>query len=109
LLGGPVREGLIVTRDNFYRGVELIHLASYQTLSQANVLAVEMECSALFIIGSLRQVQTAAILAVDGNLLAAGKEEMDSYQPHRQQVQAAITIAIRAALHAFDLLDHESG
>jgi uridine phosphorylase len=57
-----------------------------------------MECSALFIVGTIRKVQTAAILVVDGNLLATGQETMDSYKPKDQRVQDGIERALRIAL-----------
>ena len=71
----------------------------YRVLSAANVLAVEMECAALFLVGSLRGVATAAILAVDGNVLVSA-ESMDSYQPGREVVAAAVEEAIGCALLA---------
>ena len=65
--GRSPRSGIVLTSDVFYDG---IYPAApvYQTMSQANVVAVEMECSTLFIIGSLRRVQTGANLALDGNV-----------------------------------------
>ena len=90
--------GLALTRDNFYRGVPVPADPVYQTMSQAHVLAVEMECSALFIVGSLRKVQTTAVLVVDGNVLSAGQEKMDTYDPGRQVVKEGVEIAIRIAL-----------
>jgi uridine phosphorylase len=107
--GQAVPEGIVFARDNFYRGVELPHLASYQTMSQANVLAVEMECAALFIVGSLRGIRTGAILTVDGNPLATGQEDMESYQPQRQQVRVAVEMAIQAALNALSRLADDQG
>jgi uridine phosphorylase len=97
--------GLVLTRDNFYRGVPVSAEPIYQTMSQANILAVEMECSALFIVGTLRQVQTAAVLVVDGNLLAVGQEKMDTSQPGRQAVKEGVATAIRIAL---DTLSEQS-
>lgn len=91
--------GLVITRDNFYPGVTTVHTPDYQILAQANVLAVEMECAALFIVGSLRGVQTGAILAVDGNVLAK-KESMDNYDPHREVVKTAVAAEIEIALAA---------
>jgi uridine phosphorylase len=96
--GQPVCSGLVLTRDNFYRGTDIAAHLNYQMMSQANVLAVEMECSALFIVGTMRKVQTAAILVVDGNLLATGQETMDSYKPKDQRVQDGIERALRIAL-----------
>eukprot|EP00741_Cyanophora_paradoxa_P017441 tig00020965_g16850.t1 len=100
-LGMTTHTGLIVTRDAFYRGVEswIPNSPSYQLLSQANVLCVEMECSSLFIIGSLRKVQVGAILAVDGNVLNAA-ESMDSYKPKADCVRIAVDKSILIALNA---------
>jgi uridine phosphorylase len=94
------KTGLVLTRDAFYGGVEAPYLPDYATLSTANVLAVEMECAALFVVGSMRGIATAAILAVDGNLLKDGAESIDTYKPHRnivyQAIGAASEIAVRA-------------
>ena len=95
----PYHSGIVVTRDNFYAGVNTANTPNYKVLSQANVLAVEMECAALFIVGSLRRVATAAILAVDGNVLAGG-ESMDTYQPNQQVVAEAVKAEIQIALQA---------
>ena len=105
--GAAVQSGLALTRDNFYRGVEVAPHLNYQTMAQANVQAVEMECSALFIVGSLRKVQTAALLVVDGNVLAAGQETMDSYEPKEQMVTDGVQRALRIALDTLTA-DNES-
>jgi uridine phosphorylase len=91
--------GIVLTRDNFYPGIPSIHTPDYQVMSQANVLAVEMECAALFLVGSLRGVPTGAILAVDGNVLVK-KESMDGYEPHRDVVKQAVAAEIEIALAA---------
>jgi uridine phosphorylase len=93
------RSGIVLTSDTFYRGVQTVDTPDYQQLSAANVLAVEMECAALFLVGSLRSVQTAAILVADGNVLQAA-ESMDTYNPHQQVVDEAIESAIQSALAA---------
>ena len=93
----PHHSGIVITRDNFYAGVDTAKTPDYQVLSQANVLAVEMECAALFIVGSLRGAATAAILAVDGNVLASG-ESMDTYDPYQQTVAEAVETEIQIAL-----------
>jgi uridine phosphorylase len=105
--GSSVQSGIVLTRDNFYRGVSVANLPDYAVMAQANVLAVEMECAALFIVGSLRQAQTAAILAVDGNLAASGLESMDEYNPHQDAVNAAIDSAIHLALRALRNMHYE--
>jgi uridine phosphorylase len=99
--------GIVLSRDNFYRGVDLSANPDYGVMSEANVLAVEMECAALFFVGRLRGLETGAILAVDGNVLAAG-EEMETYDPGRERVQAAINAEIQIALDALRTLHHDA-
>ncbi len=94
-----VHLGLVLTRDAFYSGVQAPRQPVYATMSEANVLAVEMECAALFAVGALRGVRTAAILAVDGNVLTAA-ESTDTYQPHRDIVRMAVDAEIRIAAQA---------
>lgn len=95
----PHIAGLVLTRDGFYGGVNMPTVPDYQIMSAANVQAVEMECAALFIVGSLRHVRTAAILVVDGNVLA-NAETMDSYDPHQKVVAEAIESTIDITLAA---------
>jgi uridine phosphorylase len=95
----PYHSGIVLTVDGFYKGVATPQAPDYQALSQARVVAVEMECAALFIVASLRGVQSAAILAVDGNVLEEA-ESMDSYDPHRQVVRDAVAAEIEIALQA---------
>jgi len=78
-------------------GVAAPAAPDYQEMSRANVLAVEMECSALFLVGGLRNVATAAILVTDGNVLET-RESMDSYSPRNEVVQRAIDVAALCAL-----------
>lgn len=98
----PVYQGIVLSSDSFYQGVDTPHQAPYPVLSAAGVVAVEMECAALFIVGSLRGVQTAAILAVDGNVLGQ-RETMASYTPQREVVRLAVEAEIRIALRALRL------
>jgi uridine phosphorylase len=107
--GQPYRCGIILSRDNFYQGVKLPDIPRYPTISAANVLAVEMECAALFIVGNLRGIQTAAILAVDGNVLASGGEKMDTYSPGQDSVQTAVTAEIEIALQTLYQVNHDPG
>lgn len=95
--------GLIITRDNFYAGVPTPFTPDYQIMASARVLAVEMECAALFHVANLRGVQAAAILAVDGNVLHSG-ESMDSYDPHQDVVAAAVNHEIEIALQTLTSL-----
>lgn len=91
--------GIVLTNDNFYGGVDTAETPHYPSMTAANVVAVEMECAALFKVGSLRRVQTAAILAVDGNVMDEG-ESMDVYDPHRSVVGEAVEAEIEIALRA---------
>jgi uridine phosphorylase len=100
--------GIVLTRDNFYAGVDPIGTPDYEKMSAANVEAVEMECAALFVIGSLRKVQTAAILAVDGNVLESG-ELMDTYQPRHESVAAAVNAEIDITLKALFRMHNVAG
>lgn len=95
--GRSPHSGIVLTSDVFYDGVQP-SLPIYQTLSQANVQAVEMECSALFFIGSLRAAAAGAILAVDGNVLAQ-VETVDTFNPDQSVVKTAVDDAIEIALH----------
>jgi uridine phosphorylase len=95
--GRSCRSGIVLTSDNFYDGAYPA-APTYQTLSDANVLAVEMECAALFIVGTLRGIQTGAILAVDGNVL--GGETMDTFNPGQAVVATAVDAAIQITLRA---------
>jgi uridine phosphorylase len=106
--GRPFHSGIVITRDNFYQGVITPFTPDYAVLSEANVQAVEMECAALFIVGSLRRVPTAAILAVDGNVLVGG-EQMETYNPHQNAVAEAIEAEIGIALRALRRLHDDAG
>lgn len=93
----PTHIGLVLSSDSFYPGITTPNTPDYPAMAQANVLAVEMECAALFLVGSLRGVATGAVLAVDGNVLAR-RESIEHYQPQRAIVDAAVTAAIELAL-----------
>jgi uridine phosphorylase len=95
--GAIGHRGFVLSRDGFYAGVSGPATPDYRTMSQAGVLAVEMECAALFLVGSLRHAATAAILATDGNVLEAG-ESFDTYAPSQAIVQQSVDLAITCAL-----------
>jgi uridine phosphorylase len=105
--GHPNSSGLVLCRDGFYEGPKNSRAADYHMLSAARVLAVEMECAALFLVAGLRAAQAAAILTVDGNVLHSGGESINSYQPNRPVVTQAVEAAIHIALEALHLsVDH---
>jgi len=90
--------GVVLTSDVFYpHDVLGSNLKLWQ---RAGAKAVEMECSALFIISALHGIAAGAILAIDGNPLAAGDSTMDGYDPDRTVVSTAIDSMIDIALQA---------
>jgi uridine phosphorylase len=107
--GRRAAAGIVASRDNFYRGV--VSGVDYEVLSQARVLAVEMECAALFHVANLRGVRAAAILAVDGNVLESGGESFASYNPRQDRVAAAVEAEIVVSLavlrQAIAEMDHD--
>lgn len=102
----PCHLGVVLSRDAFYGGAPGAAAPEYQTMAAAQVLAVEMECAALFVVGSLRRVRTGAVLAVDGNVLAA-KESMETFKPHTETVRRATDQAIQIALDALVRCDDD--
>ncbi|MNU70441.1 Uridine phosphorylase [compost metagenome] len=90
-LGGIVGKGITATIDAFFPGVLELPIEVYK---KAGVLAVEMEISALFVIASLRGMRAGAIVALDGNESA----EQQPYDPHTDEVAAAVEREIEAAL-----------
>lgn len=89
--GTPARSGIIVSTDLFYPGPLESELAFH---ARTNAVAVEMECSALFVIGSLRRIATAAVLVLDGNPLTG------LYDPTDGRMITATRTALAAALDA---------
>lgn len=93
--GRSVHCGIVLTQAVFYSGGVLG--SQLEMWQRAGAIAVEMECAALFVIGSLRGMQTGAVLAVDGNPLL---QPDDTYDPHRDVVHDAVDAMISLALDA---------
>lgn len=96
--GLTVHGGVVLTADNFYPSPVLpndLHL-----WQQAGAVAVEMEVSALLTIASMNGVAAGAVLAIDGNPLAAKDESMADYAPFREIVDRAVDGAIHTGLDA---------
>ncbi len=91
-------EGIVLSSDLFYPGDVLG--GELSMWASAGVVAVEMECAALFVVASLHGVQAGAILAVDGNPLAADSTDMSDYDPYREVVHRAVDTMIGVALDA---------
>lgn len=86
------RAGVILTSDLFYPSLLDDQLAFYK---KANAIAVEMECSALFITASLRKVRAGSVLMLDGNPL---KWSEGHYDPSSSKIVVATDVAIQACL-----------
>jgi uridine phosphorylase len=89
-----ISTGIVSTIAAFYPELEPL---SNNYFSQAGVIAVEMEASALFVLASLNNVKAAAVLAIDG---IAVDFDAESYNPHREKVSKAVEREIVLALEA---------
>ena len=101
--GERAHRGIGLTVDAFYRGVLDL---GFETYAAAGAVCVEMECSALFIVGTMRRVRTGAVVAIDGDARSASSGDHD---PHRDLVRNAIDREIRIALDAAASLSMASG
>ena len=88
-------EGVVLTHALFYPGEVLG--GDLEFWHRAGAIAVEMECAALFVNGSLNSVTTGAVLVADGNPL---HREEGGYDPHRQVVYDAVEAMIDIGLDA---------
>src|SRR5690606_25173513 len=95
---GDAHEGVVLTSAVFYPNRVLG--SDLEMWQRAGVVAVEMECAALFVTASLHGAAAGAILAIDGNPLAQGDTDMEGYDPHRDVVKEATERALRAAFTA---------
>jgi uridine phosphorylase len=91
--------GIVLTLSAFFPA--LLDLPN-ALMAEANAIAVEMECAALFVVASLRGVQAGAILAIDGMAI---NFEADAYNPHRELVARAIEAEARIAIQAVEKLN----
>jgi len=93
--------GLVWTDDAFY-------ITEEEYLHSLGILAVEMECSALFTVALLKNVNLGAILAVDGNLVLgtckSRRKAIDVTEEVPERAKKGIEREIRAALEALTLL-----
>jgi uridine phosphorylase len=100
-----VHTGVVLTSDAFYRD----NPEPMATFMKANVLSVEMECSAIFTIASSKRLRSGAILAVDCNIAKGIRK--GEFEPGEKtgelddRVQRAIGDEIKIAIEAVKLLD----
>jgi uridine phosphorylase len=98
LHGVKAAEGVVLTTAIFYSHDVLgSDLLSWQ---KAGVVAVDMECAALFVVASQYRAAAGAILAIDGNPLRQIEEGNPGYDPHRKVVTDAVERMINVALDA---------
>ncbi len=90
---GKVEAGPVLTCDLFYQESLPVEWQKYHELG---ALAVEMECSPLFILGSLHKIKTAAVLGLDGSPL---KWEQGDYDPRSKSLENNIQQAIPIILN----------
>ena len=93
--GREVHEGVVLTHALFYPGQVLG--GDLELWQRAGAVAVEMECSALFVNGALNSVETGAVLVADGNPL---RRKEGPYNPHRSVVRDAVEEMIGIGLDA---------
>lgn len=87
--------GMVLTSDLFYPGPLSTDFEFY---SKAHVLAVEMECSSLFVISSLRKIRAAALLVIDGNAL---NHSAATYDPRPETLASSLEKCFQTALNCF--------
>jgi uridine phosphorylase len=98
-LGARAFEGIVYTRDAFYRRDDGLNVR----LREAGVIAAEQECSTIFVVGSMLGVKVGAILGTDSNILLPQQPTMAEKEALYRAVEATtITIAMDAVdrLHA---------
>lgn len=97
-MGFSFHEGTILTSDLFYpHDVLGSDLPLWQ---RAGVTAVEMEAATLFVVCGLHDVETGAVVAIDGNPLKQDGGSMDTYNPDQDAVRNAFTASIKIGLAA---------
>ncbi len=83
-----IESGPVLTCDLFYEESLPVEWLKYHDLG---ALAVEMECSPLFVLGKLHKIKTAAVLGLDGSPL---KWNQGDYDPQSKTLERNINEAI---------------
>ncbi|MEM0272502.1 MAG: nucleoside phosphorylase [Thermoprotei archaeon] len=104
--GFRYHEGIVWTSEAYY--AESIDIA--KRWHDLNVVSVEMETSALFVLSNIKGVKSGAILVCDGNLIYGKKkaEVLRGQQPYEPEVLEGIHRATEAALEALLHINQES-
>ena len=98
-LGYPYYQGIVYTRDAFYRRDEALN----KQLTEAGIVAAEQECATVFVVGSLLKLKVGAILGTDSNIWLQTQPSQEEKEKLYQKVEkATIDIALAAVddLHA---------
>lgn len=96
--GVEFHEGLLLTSDMFYPH-DLLG-SDLPLWQKAGVKAVEMEIATLFVICGLHNVETGAVVAIDGNPLEQDNGSMETYDPHQEKIKNAVSNSLLIALTA---------
>jgi uridine phosphorylase len=97
--GARCHRGLVWTKSLFYPGVLV---PPREPLVKAGVIALEMELSALLVLGCMLGLRTGGLLVVDGN--PTKRASAFDYDPHRPVVDDAVARSITIALAATERL-----
>ena len=89
-----IRKGIIISSDLFYPALLDPELELYQ---KANAVACEMECSALFVTGSLRKIRTGSVVVCDGNPL---RWQQGNYDPTSTRLHDNIERCFKVCLES---------
>jgi len=92
-LGRPPIEGVVYTRDAFYRRDDGLN----KVLTDAGVVAAEQECSTVFVVGSLLGLKVGAVLGTDSNIFLDPQPTREEKEElYRRVERETIDIAIAA-------------
>ena len=103
-----IHAGIVLSSDAFYCDDS----EATRRFSEGNVLSVEMECSTIFTLASMKRVRSGGILAVDCNIPKGIKK--GEFEPGQKcgelddRVQKAIEDEIKIAIEAVKLLERYS-
>lgn len=104
--GVRFHEGIVWTSEAYYAESK----ERAKKWLEANVVSVEMECSGLFVLASMKGLRAGAILVADGNLLYGTKkgETADSEEAYDPRVVESIHKATEIALSSLNAIERGS-
>ncbi|HRW33447.1 MAG TPA: nucleoside phosphorylase [Thermotogota bacterium] len=102
IIDQPHHLGIVHSTDSYYgRNFDPNSAMAYsKMLAKANVLAVEMEISALYVLGSLYSLRTGAILTTR----EARQDLMEEYQQAGEEFERGMEKSIQIAFKAIELM-----